>query len=75
MEEIINYWPIGAAIVAFIAGYTDLKADHRSLRRDFDSASKRHDQERREDNELTREMFKEIRTDVKQLLQRDRGPN
>jgi hypothetical protein len=70
LQELLEYWPIGAAVVAFIAGYTDLKADHRSLRRDFDNASKRQEKERHDDNELTREMFKEIRNDVKLLLQR-----
>ena len=70
MNEIIEYWPFLAAGAAFIGGYSNLKSDHNALRRDFDAAQKRHDQERRDDNQLTREMFAEIRNDVKTLLQR-----
>lgn len=70
-------WPFIAAGAAFVGGYSKLKSDHQSLRRDFEKAQSRHDQERKADNEMLqrtldqlREDAKETRNDVKTLLQR-----
>lgn len=77
VDEFIKYWPFLAAGAAFIGGYSNLKSDHQSLRRDFEKAQARHDQERKADNEMLqrtldqlREDAKETRNDVKTLLQR-----
>jgi hypothetical protein len=82
VDVFLNYWPMIGAAVAFIAGYTELKVNHKSLRSDFDGEKTRRDRERATDAELTRDMFREIRADIKEgrddvklLLQRDRGSN
>ena len=77
MDEIKEYWSIIAAFGAFIIGYSNLKSDHQSLRREFEGEkeraekqrnedSKRSDKARSEDNERTRQMFEQIRSDIKE---------
>lgn len=70
LKDLLDWWPALGAFVAFIAGYADLKSNHNSVRKEMETFVNRYDRERYEDNRQTREMFKEIRDDIKILLQR-----
>ena len=70
LQDLMDYLPALSALVVFVAGYADLKANQKSIRNDVDNFIMRYDRERQEDSRQTREMFREIRGDIKTLLNR-----
>lgn len=70
LDFIKDYWFLLLALVGFASGYAELKANHKGLRKDHDDFVRRHDQQRVEDNARQEGMLKEVRDDIKLLLQR-----